>query len=87
MAKIKKQDVEAATAEALVYVGPNLTRGGEMPLLTYQVYRELPAQAQNDPDLKELFVPFAQMPAARRELQVKGSRLHNLAQKAAGAKS
>lgn len=86
----KKTDGETAAAptqqdqkskkktEAVVYVGPNLA--GSLPLRQFTVFRggmppHVSAAMKDDDDLRQLFVPVAELSAARDQLKNNGSRL------------
>lgn len=71
--------------EPLVYVGPNRLSGSDLHLLSYQTFQYIPESVENDPDLKQLFVPLSGLHAARAEMKVPGSRLYNIAQRVVAA--
>ncbi len=70
MAKSKK--APQAKPETVIYVGPNM--GGSVPMSQFTVFKNgLPVyvaeKAEVDPDFKRLFVPVADLNAARLELK------------------
>ncbi len=88
-AKAQEAKAPAKGKEALVYVGPN--QAGALSLRQFTVYRgglpeNLRAAIKEDPNLGQLFVPVADLVAARAELRNNGSRLaraHSEAQRKA----
>ena len=73
-----------SVANRLVYVGPNLS-GSQ--LLTYQVFiggypNYLDKEFAEKPYLKKLFVPIAELPMAKQEIQATGTPLNMYFKKA-----
>jgi len=73
-----QNDAPAKGAQALVYVGPNM--GGDLPMQQFTVFRgglpvPVKARVDQDQDFADLFVPVAELSAARAALERAGTEL------------
>lgn len=73
-----KSSPAKSVVKRLVYVGPNMS---DSRLLTYQVFiggypDYLNKEFEAKPFLKKLFVPIAELPAAKAAIQKKGTVLN-----------